>query len=187
MAKIPMNAITRHLQGRVGDIVFRNVGEDRVAALRPKRTLRPPTPAMLLQRGRFRSASTWAKSALQDPAVSELYASIGRPKRMSAYATAVTDWFKPPVVEDIDLRGYTGAAGGEIKITARDDTEVTSLAVEIRDVATNTVLESGGAELVQGYWIYQPAVSLLPSQAVMIKVTAVDRPGNQGFTTKAYP
>ena len=63
-----MNAITQHLRGKVGDLVFKLAGGRLIAALRPKPFTGPPSLGQLDVRLRFRKGISYAIATLADPA-----------------------------------------------------------------------------------------------------------------------
>lgn len=82
----------------------------------------------------------------------------------------------------MDLSGYTGAAGDEIIIRARDDFDVLSVGVELTDAEGNAI-ESGDATETpadSGRWLYAATAAVETGTTVRIAVTASDRPGSVG-------
>lgn len=187
MAKIPMNALTRHLKGRIGDVVFRIRDGEPYAALRPRRVEVTQTAALDEAQRRFKKATQYAKASLQDPALLLLYTNAGKANKSNAFSAAVGDWFKPPFIEEIDLRNYAGAIADTIVVTAGDDVGVTAVKVAIRDLATLALVEEGPAAFTNGFWVYAATAALAPNQGVTITATATDHPGNEGTATKPYP
>ena len=98
---------------------------------------------------------------------------------MSLFAFVMGDFLKPPVVEAIDATGYHGVVGDLIKVSARDDFEVASVSIVIRDAA-DAVLEQGPAALVGGQLTYATTVAVPAGDTVTIEAVATDRPGHTG-------
>ena len=66
------------------------------------------------------------------------------PKKESVVSFQSVSLFNAPSVEEVDLLGYTGAAGDEIIIMASDDFDVLGVQVALTDGESNP-LESGAA------------------------------------------
>ena len=58
----------------------------------------------------------------------------------SSAVSSYTDFFHAPEIEEVDLEGYSGKTGELIKIKARDDVQVTRVAVLISDEAGNEIV-----------------------------------------------
>ena len=58
-----------------------------------------------------------------------IYADLAVPAAKSAYA--VGNWFNPPEVREIDVRGYTGQAGETVRAKVTDDVKVTQVKIVI--------------------------------------------------------
>src|SRR3954471_7899413 len=106
MANVPMNALTRHLEGKVGDMVFRTVDGRVSASLRPKIKPREPSASQIGARLAFRKAITYANSALANPTTRAIYERAKLHQRKPIFSLAVGDYFKPPIVDEIDLAFY---------------------------------------------------------------------------------
>ncbi len=104
--------------------------------------------AQKAQQGRFRDAVAWAKDAAR---VEPIYARLAEGTSRTAYNVAIRDWFNPPVVEEINVGGYTGQAGEVIRARVVDDVRV--VRVEVRVVgAEGVVVEEGEMVREQGGW-----------------------------------
>jgi hypothetical protein len=90
----------------------------------------------------------------------------------------------PPVVEDVELSGYTGKKGETIRISARDDLAVATLRLTVRD-RSGTILEEGAAVQVKAglTWLYVAQTDVPGGQIVQIQATATDHAGNKGAKT----
>ena len=60
-------------------------------------------------------ATTYAKSAKNQPA----YVNLAKGTNATAYNIAAPDWFGEPQVLDIDITGWTGGIGQEIRVKHR--------------------------------------------------------------------
>jgi hypothetical protein len=97
----------------------------------------------------------------------------------------VADFFNAPAVDEVDLSGYTGAAGDAIVVRAHDDFEVIGVQVNITD-ANGQAIESGGAvesPAKSGRWVYTATAAVATGTSVRISVAASDRPGGKGEGT----
>jgi hypothetical protein len=185
MAKIELSINIASVSGNMGRWVFRRDSGDGLTIAKPpgKRT-GPPSATQVEIENRFRTAAAFARDAVADPVLREVYrraAVAGR--RKSAYHAAVTDYFTPPVVHIIDVTDYHGAVGDKIKVLASDDADVRGVTVTLKNAA-GAVLESGVAtsENYQS-WFYTATTVRPAGQPVTIEATAKDRPGNMGKKT----
>jgi hypothetical protein len=179
MAKVEINAITSHFQGRLGDIRFRNVLGRKIVAQRRKPSAAPLTETQQQVRERFLLAAAYAKSVLGNPVTRAPYAERARLKQQPVAAVAAGDYLRPPEVKSIDTTDYRGRIGDPVKVTALDDFEVVGVGVVIRDAA-DAIIEQGPAVLSDSLWSYAATVALAAGETVMIEATAKDRPGHAG-------
>jgi hypothetical protein len=186
MAKVELSELHNSVSGGLGRHVYRrNRKGGASVARRPGKRTGPPSSVQLEVQNRFRTAAAFARDAVADPVLREVYhrAAIAG-GRNSPYHAAVTDYFTPPVVHVIDVSRYHGAIGDKIKVLASDDADVLGVVVALKD-ASGTVLESGAAMLVNQGWVYTATTVRPAGQPVTIEATATDRPGNAGAMTKA--
>jgi len=128
---------------------------------------------------RFRQAQQWAKALRADPERYAPYKTAARIRHKRACDIAISDFLKPPVVQDIDLSGYTGKAGEPIRIEAIDEVAVSSVSVTVAHL-DGVLIETGAALSDESgtRWTYLSQVSGPASETVIVHATAVDRPGN---------
>lgn len=186
MAKVKLNPVMEQMRGKVGDLVFKRFQDEVVIARKPGRSGRAPTPGQAAHRQRFRLAALYGKAVFADPIQRALYADAAKTRRKSAFALTVSDYLNAPAVDDIDLSAYAGNAGDLIAIRASDDFGVAGVTVVIRDAA-GAVLEQGAAVNDRGAWRYTASATVPPGQAVVVEVTATDRPGNKTVKSQAKP
>lgn len=179
MAKATLNSALKSLQGELDNWVYRKTGSGQVVGKRPVPTAAEPSAAQLAAQEQFRAAAAYAKAAAADAVLGPRYAAAAKEAGKQPYAFAFADFFRPPVVEGIDLAEYHGAIGGVIKVRAVDDFEVAGVKVAIRDAA-NSVLEQGAAVLVNGQWHYTATVLVPAGTEIAIEAVATDRPGHTG-------
>jgi hypothetical protein len=184
MAKVKLNPVMEKIHGKIGDLVFRRYEDEIVVARKPDRQNVEPTPAQAAHRERFRLAALYGKTVFADPAQKALYEKGAKDRHQTVFALTVGDFLNAPAVDEIDLSAYTGKAGEPITIRASDDFEVAGVYVAIRDTC-GAVLEQAAACQSDGVWLYTTTKALTPGLAVVIEVTATDRPGNKTVRTQA--
>jgi len=179
MAKSSNNVITHGLSGTVGGmLVFRQQGNKTIVAKRPsKRTTALKESEMQVQE-RFKAAASYAKVAIKDPVLKELYQAAAKPGQ-TAYNVAFADYFSAPVVKEISSSLYTGAVDSKIQIQVIEDFKVASVKVEIFG-ADQTLLESGDAVSAGNDldWSYKATLENADLEGTKITVSAKDLAGN---------
>ena len=169
MAKSRNNIVTAGLSGGVGNqLVFRQVNGVTIVAK---------------YHNKFAKATVYAKNALQNAALKKVYADqAAKRPGVSAYAMAVADYLKAPIIDHIDTSAYTGVSSGEkISIEVADTSKVMTVKVKIV-AANNSAVEEGSATLSEGKWVYTTTAINAALSGSKVLITATDRPGN--VTTK---
>ena len=186
MARSKFNVLTHGLSGLVGDmIVFRQKAGKTIVASKPRPSSKPLKAISLAIRERFKRASIYASSAMENLTLKEEYqqtAKLGQ----SAYNMAFTDYQKAPeIYQDIDLSTYTGVVGETIEISAIDDFRVKSVHVKLTDAA-DVIIEQGLAvQSPNGLdWIYTFTVENSAVAGSKLVITAMDLPGNKTVLEK---
>ena len=179
MAKIKDNLAMQGISGKLGNqVVYRRVGDKIIVVAKPRR--KPTThPTLISQNNRFRLASTYAKNALQDTVLKDLYtAEAKRRGVINAYNMAVSDYLKAPEISHINAEAYTGSTLGEvITIEVSDNFKVVQVKVTI--LHGERTVEEGNAILIADIWQYATTAlnpTLLGSKII---VTVLDRPNNR--------
>jgi hypothetical protein len=181
MSKSKDNVITRTYSGKFGDqIVLRNRNGLSVLAMIPKKFEREPTPAQLAHQLFFRKATIYAKAVMNDPIKNAKYA-VKAVNGKTVYTLAISDFMKPPVVDEIDVTNYKGKIGDKIVVQARDRFEVTQVNLKIIGVDSE-VIEEGPCTLdaMNLYWGYTATVQKDVVAGMTITATAMDNPGHAG-------
>jgi len=184
MAKITLNPALKAFHGKIGGLVFKQfAGKEIVASAPGPRS--NWTEGQLAQRQQFKLAAIYGKTALANPDTKTIYEAKSKQSGVPVFALTVADFFNPPVVDEVDLSGYSGQVGDTIKITAHDDFKVTGVQVVVRDNG-GAVVEQGAATLsaTDGSWQYKATATLAQGQAVVIEVSATDLPGHKGIKTQ---
>lgn len=182
MATIKDNIAMKGMSGKLGDIlVYRQRGGKTIVSKTPTKTAKM-TDKQLAHAQKFKAASTYAKNALLDPTLKDLYTAEAKKRNIAnAYNMALADYLKSPVINNIDHSGYTGGTTGEKIITeVEDNFKVIKVSVKIvaKDKST---LEEGEATLSNGKWKYATTSLNATLQGTKIIISATDRPNN---TTK---
>lgn len=184
MAKVKLNPVLERVRGQVGDVVFKRYNDEVIMARKPDLTGRTPTEGQAAHREQFKLAALYGRTVLADPQKKAVYDAAAKSKYVPAFALTIGDFLNAPVVDEIDLSGYTGKTGETICVAASDDFEVTGVEVSITD-ANGAVLEHGPAAAQNGSWSYTATTDLTAGQPVSIVATATDRPGHKGTKTQA--
>lgn len=175
--KTKNNIVTEGLSGKINKLVFRQRFGETVVAKAPKRTGISST-AQLGIRQLFKEAVIYAKASLADMATRLAYKAKAKPGQ-TAFNMALADFFKPPVISDIDTGNYTGIVGSSITIAASDDFKVVSVRVRI-ETATGNLVEDGMATLSGDglHWLYASSTNSGNVSGYVVIVTATDLPGH---------
>ena len=155
MAKEHNNILVRGLSGAVGDqfVIQQTRSEKTIIANKPHFAEdRVFSKTQKNHQDAFREASAYAKLEKTQ----NVYIQKAMETGSIPYNLAISDWFGPPEVLEIDLKGSTGAAGQSIRIKARHNFKVRRVAVVIPDIEAET-LEAGEAVLTaegSPWWTY---------------------------------
>lgn len=184
---IPNNLLIQELHGAVGDLVFYRDADGRLIVQKKGERTAPLSEKQRARNDAFRLASVYGNQVKMDAALAAEYRALCS-GRMRPYHVAVRDYLRPPRVDGIDLQSFTGQPGQLIQIVATDDTRVMSVQVEIRDAASQDVLERGPAALsvIADQWLYTTTTSITGGTAILVEATAVDRPGHIGSAAVPY-
>lgn len=179
MAQSTDNIVTFGMRGLVGRLlVFKQFFGRTIVAKRPKKTEIPFTADQQQVQTRFAEAATYAKAAIQDPGVKSAYEAAAKPGQ-TAYNIAFADYFKAPVLSLPDISEYTGQAGEQSSIRAKDNFLVSSVKVSIVK-PDGTPVEAGEAEIITNGldWAYSSKMINDTPTGSKIIFTASDLPGN---------
>jgi hypothetical protein len=190
MAKISGNAGIP-LSGRVDGFVYRQTKVGVVVARQPRKEMfkartKKTSVAQSSTRSRFKEASGYAKRVLQDPLVRRAYQRFAKERNRRFDRVPVSDFLSPPEIEHIDLSRYRGRPRDLIRILAFDDVQVVSVEVEIH-TAAGVLVEKGVAKSAHDVWDYCATATTDPSTALVITVTAIDRPQHRTTQKVVYP
>jgi hypothetical protein len=108
------------------------------------------------------------------------YREAANARKTPALLLAVSDYWCPPRIDEIDLDGYRGRAGDQIIILARDNFQVTRVEVWISH-SQRELIEQGNAvhaEPESERWIYTATQTVETEEAVWITALAHDLADN---------
>ncbi|MEO5977389.1 MAG: hypothetical protein ABIS36_02040 [Chryseolinea sp.] len=179
MAIVSSSAFDFGFRGRVGETVYRRVGDLTVAAKRPGKA-RFTTAAQTATRSKFQHAARYAKTQMENAAVKELYRSRVNDKNRTPYLVAVADYMSSPLIHSINTYSYTGDANQQIRITASDNFKVETVKVRIVN-GSGDVIEEGFAskrELGCDEWVYVTGTSNMLAGGGEAVVEVKDLAGN---------
>jgi hypothetical protein len=148
MAKVEMNELVKALSGQMAGLVIRQMPDGSVwVSMAPDFSRRKFSPGQTQHQKRFREAAAYARHAAKTQPV---YAQLAEGTMKTAYNFAVSDWFNPPVIHEVQQRD------GKIFVEASDNVMVTKVVVTVLD-NDGTVLEKGEAVRGEGdWWEYVP-------------------------------
>lgn len=183
MAKIIQNLYLQGARGMLGkQLVYRTVNGVFIVSTRPIRRAEL-TEAQKRQNKRFKYATIYGKSILNDPEIGPIYQAAASELNAyrSAYQLAVTDYLRVPEIEDLTYP--SGEAGTVLLVEAFEDPQLAKVTFSILDAA-DEILETGDATLQTNgiQWAYRLQKDV--PEAGKVKVDAYDFPGN--IATKMY-
>jgi len=182
MAKLARPAIAGRFRGRVGEVVFKIYGDKTVITAVPVFD-KPPTEKQKAQRKRFGDATLWAKDALSDPQIREVYTDAASRLGRNAVNLAVADHLRPPEITGVDLTRYDGQVGDVILIQAANIVHVARVVVSVTDDGTGQAIERGLARVSPGstgggVWTYE-LTQTGARNTTRVEVTVEDAAGNR--------
>jgi hypothetical protein len=151
---------------------------------RPDPASRPESQRQVIDK--FRLGAEYAKAVKADPVQRAFYEGLVASRGGQLHVRIMTDYLRAPEVKAIDLKGFNGLAGDVIRVVAIDDAEVAAVSVAIH-AADGTALETGAAAKAGDKWVYTATAAYPQGTPITITATAVDRPGNTGTLTAAWP
>ena len=179
MAKTRTNMITKGYHGKVGDqFVLRRRGNKSVLGALPDMENVKSTTAQVDQRKRFTGAVAYAKNALQDPNLKQVYETRAT-KEKTAFNIAVADFLTKPWIDQIDATAYNGNTGDKILVIAADNAKIDTVRISIND-SNGTMLESGQCvyDAISTNWTYTATTAQTPVTGHKIVAAARDLPGH---------
>jgi len=146
MAKVGDNLVMEGTRGKLGNVVFRLMpnGETWVSK-NYNFSHRKFSKAQKTHQNRFQRAAAYARLAAK---VHPIYAKLAKGTVKSPYNWALSDWFNPPVVEQIEhIKNH-------IRILATDNVMVTKVQVTILDKAGKVLAKGEATKAKDNWWNY---------------------------------
>ena len=187
MSKVTQNHLVKGARGKFSDqFVYRQRGGETIMTRLPRLSPdRVATEKQEKSRDLFASGAAYAKSAMANPELKAEYSRKATGAKTS-FNIAFRDFLKAPVVKELDLSAYNGAAGSLITVKAKDDFRVAAVWVRIQDQSGNLV-EEGSALLHpinRSKWTYTAAQSIGSLTGTVVTAIATDLPGNEGAMSR---
>lgn len=181
MAVLIDNFILASIAGQIGGQLVIRKRKGQVVISKSPSKRKSSSEAQRRQMKRFREATLYAKKALADEEIRQMYddKACKADRCLSATNVAVADYLNGPVIRDVDLSGYSGGLQDEIRVFATDDFRVESVMVEIfRD--DGSLLEVGMADPAADelYWVYYAQSVNVSPEGCKLVVSVSDLPGN---------
>lgn len=181
LTKVKGNLTFVKSSGKVGDqfVARKWKGKYVIAAVPQFPDNRGFSDAQRSQQYRFREAVSYGRAMLGVPEMMEIYEAEADGKDLTAFNAAVRDYLRAPELLEVDLSGYNGMPGEEIRVKAIDDVLVRS--VEVAIVADDQVLEQGMAsqdDLNSLLWVYT-TTEINEHASFVVRVTVTDLPDNR--------
>jgi hypothetical protein len=185
MPKVTLNKLIQSLSGRVGNFIFYQADGQNLSRTVPDITAER-SAKQKTNSSRFLAAQKYAARALIDPALRAAYKAACK-GHQNPRNLAIRDAMRPPVIESINLDGYTGKPGQTVGMQAKDDFRVIEVKVTMRG-PTGELIEEGLAVLSSDTveWRYTTTTEVLSGQTVSVVAEAKDNPGNKAECQRWY-
>ena len=143
MAKVKNNVVVQGISGGIKELVFRQMpnGSTYVSG-KPDFSRRKFSKGQKDHQSRFQQAVAYAREAAK---TQPIYAELAAGTIKSAYNFALSDWFNPPVIHNIER------VDGHVRVQASDNVMVTKVLVTVLD-GDGKVLEKKEALQVEKDW-----------------------------------
>lgn len=187
MARIKNNVIMTGASGMLGGVVvYRQFKGQTLMCNRPEKR-RVPTPHQQKMKARFLEAVAFAKKQIADPVTKALYQPGPDSRFTSAYAAALADYLKHPVIDTVDASGYEGNEGDAIIVKASDVAQTLTVTLSVVD-ANGVTVDHGTAipGIRMSVYVFRATKKNTLSKGSTIRITATDRPGNSVTINHPY-
>src|SRR6476660_3556884 len=115
MAKVTLSPSLAGIRGRVDSFVYRQQNGQTVVLPHTVPKDRP-TKAQKANRNRFSEAKDYAKIVLADPLRRERYRRLAVERKCPSNALLIANFLNPPTIELVELSGFRGRTGDQIRI-----------------------------------------------------------------------
>jgi len=178
---ITSNELTKSYSGIFGNQVYlKNKNGRSVMTIPQTRSDKPLSKKQVTVRQAFSDAAKYAKKIRKE--FPDLWADYVAKSGngLTPHVVAMADYLKPPVVVAIDASSYEGKEGDMIRVEARDDFEISTVSVLIKD-SNGTKIEKGLCELNGRTSRYEFIATVAVSNLTGVTITAIaeDYPSNK--------
>jgi hypothetical protein len=144
MAKVVSNILVRGVSGGLGrDLMLRRLKDGRtVLCVKPDFSKRKFSSGQKTHQSRFKEASAYAREAAK---TKPIYAELAAGTMKTAYNVALSDWFNPPVIHNVERTGNL------VRVEASDNVLVARVQVSVLDEA-GKILEKVEAVRKENDW-----------------------------------
>ena len=155
------------LSGKLGkQLSIRHMRDGRTFVLtRPDFSNRIFSEEQLTHQSRFQQAVDYARTASK---TNPVYAQLAAGTAKNAYNLALSDWFNPPVIHEVQRQA------GRIRVNATDNVQVTKVHITILDAQGQTLEQGESAQINESWWEFE----ITTSTAGTVIVEAFDLAGN---------
>ena len=149
-----------------------------VVIMAKSRVKRKLTEKQIEARQQLSLAAEYARTALQDPALNEMYQKRAQ-NGVSVFRTAANDFLQRPFIRDVDASEYHGNPGDVIRVSAGDKIGLTEVRAKLL-APDGTLVESGPCvrTLPTAGYLYTATVQVSDISGMTVSVTVRDTPGN---------
>ena len=168
--------LAKAYSGLLGDqVVVKRGGKGKnVVSLARTRSKSAPSDKQLAVRQRLSMAAQYARNAMLDPALFDLYTSRSS-RSISPFRVASNDFLQLPFLRDIDVTKYHGNPGDTISVLAGDKIAVTEVMAHLM-AADNTPVEEGpcALDLPSGRYLYTTTVQVANTAGMVVTISVRD-------------
>jgi hypothetical protein len=151
MAKVITSELIKALSGAMGGLVFRPMPDGTTwVSTAPHYRRRKFSKGQKDHQQRFRAASSYARGAAR---LQPIYAELAKGTMKTAYNIALSDWFNPPIIHQVQRRD------GRIVVEASDNVIVTKVVITIMDDEGKVLDEGEGVRQKGDWWEYVPNIA----------------------------
>ena len=181
MAKIRLTGPVVGISGKMDQMIFADRGGQTIAYMKKNKKKGELSEAEQNRDDRWAVARAYARSVMADPEKWELYQTVAKEKKISAFLLAMNDYRNTPYFKPLDLQLYRGQVGDPIQIIARDDVGLVSVEVSIdrqdgSDVERGQAVENG---VRTGIWTYTATQAIPEDTDIFIEVVGWDHTGHR--------
>jgi hypothetical protein len=174
MAKVTLHSAIARLQGKFGDVVFKQINGKLYATRSPRRRKTKPTADEKKRRKRFRAAHKYAQKVIADPALKAGYAAAAKRHRRRIYNLALSDYLTEPKLTTVMSEALNGVE--HLTISTPNDYKIVAMHLVLRDVA-GKMIERGEPVKEKKSWSYSTARPRRTAEPLTVEIIAADRLG----------